>query len=186
MSLMIKTLSHDVIEGGFFASYTGGFRVGEYAFPTQMMHRMMRHFAEKPASFVFVLPSFGEEVFYQKSSQHLRGAFARMIQGLDSADSEREFSEWIKSEEGLFRNIGDTPVNWVPVKVSPDEENVSFGEYRVDRSNYCGMAIYTLHGGVFGWENKKFPREAARGVEAVCNSTRHLYEGITREDFEFY
>lgn len=182
MSLIIITTSHGNVEGGFFSVYTGGFRFGQYAFPTQNMHNMLRVFAEKPSCYAINLTSFGEETFWDSANAYFFEIANQLVEMGDSLLPElakAEFDRRLAAEQGHFEKdkIPQLDLEYIPVRIPEDESEVSFGEYRIDRENFRGLSAYVLNGGWMGWEGQ-YPEAASKAIDAIRRSQRPLFEGL--------
>ncbi len=182
MTLRIETTSHGAIEGGFFSAFTSGFRFGEFAFPTQAVHHALRHFAEKPEAKAVNLPSFGEEAFWERFSAYLGELADRCFGSSEFSPPEvvkYELERLITEKQGKIplTELVDGLV-MIPIRVSDSDDEVSFGQYKVDSENFRGLASYVIGGGWLGWNNGEYPESAQRAKVAVLHSQRPLYKGI--------
>lgn len=179
MTLIIRTISHGDIEGGFFSVYTNGFRFGEYAFPTQHIHSVIEYFAKNPKRYAANLFSFGEDIFWDEFSQQISELGLEILTRTDDLGS--IIDEFFKEGQGIFDPVKisamrETMVG-VPIRIPDDEEQVALGQYRLDRSEFKGLVYYVVRGGWFGWNNNT-PESAERAKIAIQNSTRTLFKGI--------
>jgi len=180
MSLTIKTESHENVEGGFFSVYTGAFRFGDYAFPTQNLHKMIKHFAEKPSSFALNLTSFGEETFWNNTDKFFEEILNSVFENTSSLLpelAEYELDRIINSKQGKS-SLSDINAEIVPIRINNEETEISFGRYKLDKNNFNGLTKYVVEGGWFGWNNGDYPESAQQAIESIKNSKRPLYEGL--------
>jgi hypothetical protein len=171
MSLGIETQSHRIVDGGFFGAFTCGFRFGEYAFPTQSMHHMFSYFANKPESFRVNLVSFGEDAFWSSQNSYLNEIASTFI------DLEEErLDKFLDRTQGRF-DIDQirSDLRSIPIRISKDESEVSFGKYLINRAGFSGIVQYSIHGGWFGWNNGNYPKSATQALEAIKHSKRPVY-----------
>ena len=183
MTLLIQTLSHGTIEGGFFSVYTGGFRVGEYAFATQHIHSTLKYLAENPKTFATNIPDFGEDFFWNGFSEEMRKLMSEMNEKYNHFGEERNLQEIldesIDSRKGRVSQhelslIRESAIG-VPLRITSDEEQVSIGQYRLSKEEFQGLTTYVIMGGFFGWSGET-PEAAEEAKVATRESSRPLFE----------
>ena len=179
MSFSITTKSHGIIEGGFFAIYTSGFRFGDYAFSTQNLHNAFRYLAENPHRNASHLISFNEDVFWEGAGVFVDEVIGKIFDKEDSYLPElvqAEVNRFVLENQGRFSHLsGEEKTRIIPVRVSDSEEEVSVAQYKVDRAEFKSLADYSINGGWIGWINGLYPESAQRARDAVKKSKRPLF-----------
>lgn len=188
MTATIQTKSHGNIDGGFFSVYTQGFRLGEYAFPTQHVHNVIGHLAGHPNAYAANLLSFGLETFWRDFSIQIDGLVELLNEQSEWFSEEKDLQEvldnFIQTSQGTFDpvqlSLMRESMMGIPLRISNNEEEISVGEYKLDKDEFRGLAVYVINGGFLGWGDG-IPESAERAKSAIQKSERPLFSGLYKQ-----
>lgn len=166
MTAVIRTKSHGVIEGGYFAAFTQFVRFGDYSTPTSRMCRLAARFAENAEKRSDSLLVYLDDIFTERLDEYVM-RLQQAANPQEFLDLQREHKIPAEDEFDVFGEGVDIPVN-----VNCDEANV--GVYTLSPQELAGFLHYVARGGFLGWHGNS-PDYATHAMEAMRNSKNPLF-----------
>jgi len=164
MTLVIPTLTHGEIEGGFFGPVVNFFRFGKYIFLTKHFLELVSDLAGSPSLLDSRIVSFDYAIYTRGIDDALQDILQRAM-----PHSYRDIQSSDIIGEGVY----------VPVLVNERGTQISIGEYTLSSNEYCGITRYLIHGGFMGWGNSE-PLYIHGLSEFVKMSEHPLYDPIRK------
>ncbi|MEK6951187.1 MAG: hypothetical protein AABX13_05695 [Nanoarchaeota archaeon] len=182
MTLLIRTLSHQTIEGGFYASFGDFFRFGVYSFPTPFLYRVAREFAAEPALRTSKLLTYGLEKVDRRFEEHLEAAVEKVDQKIRSGEKGGIVFVPTKVEEPRLEDEvnrhGDGKE--ILLRINKGCRSLAFGKYTLSGLQFGSVLYYACEGGHLGWPGGTEPLEAETTLEAIIASRHAIYRDLQR------
>jgi hypothetical protein len=191
---MLRTESHGTVEAGFFSVFTQFSRLGEYAFATSHLCKLVQQFAQHPAVREGRVLGYDLDKFWQRQTEYFQELLEMVSRQVMLADAmghypselpytesdqrrmEQAQGEVLLEDEVDIYNEGKI----VPVKISQDGHAITIGDYRIFAIHFARMAVYLARGGLFGWMKDRKPDFSEPTLQAIRTSKNPLFRGVQR------
>lgn len=169
MTLVLRTESGD-IDAGFYISFMQFSRIGEYAFPTKNLCKIIKDIADNPDLKQGEILSYNVNKFWKRVQEYKSRLVSLLL------ETGKYFSEDVEnlSLEDEFDFSNESFI--IPVEISKDYNSIKIGKYNISSKSFCSMAVYLSKGGFLGWEKGKEPKFSKLTFFAIMNSKNPLFK----------